>query len=385
MIRHTGEKPFVCTWPGCGTAFCEKMGLERHHKRFHTAVRPYVCSVASCGAAYITEYLVRDHISSRHGGSGSVRFVPGHVPANGGGVDRKRRRESVGNAGSVKAGCPSDVGGVTSEVGVMQNKAGRYVCPRLLCGATFLSKKTMRGHMGLHSTGRRFACTWGGCGYRSRWQSAIYNHMRHVHGAKPFVCRVPGCGREFAYCKLFTAHEKSHGSGSGSGRGGGSGSGRGDGNGSGSESGTGTGTGTGSGDRSGSVDGRGSSDSSDDIVIADLRSGGGGDAAPEAVDDSASSVFRSVQAQYDIVQTFFFLHQIELVSVPCTLLQVTSVMHLDTCSPFSVLVMILSITDSPSTQPSRLHIHMLAVSGRAAFGNALFCGTSCLLLPCFSY
>nr|2ENT_A Chain A, Krueppel-like factor 15 [Homo sapiens] len=35
----TGEKPFACTWPGCGWRFSRSDELSRH-RRSHSGVKP---------------------------------------------------------------------------------------------------------------------------------------------------------------------------------------------------------------------------------------------------------------------------------------------------------------------------------------------------------
>ena len=40
--RHTGEKPFICNWPGCEWRFSRSDELSRH-KRAHEGIKPYGC------------------------------------------------------------------------------------------------------------------------------------------------------------------------------------------------------------------------------------------------------------------------------------------------------------------------------------------------------
>ena len=46
--RHTGEKPFVCTWEGCDWRFSRSDELARHN-RMHTGVKPFVCKYCKKG------------------------------------------------------------------------------------------------------------------------------------------------------------------------------------------------------------------------------------------------------------------------------------------------------------------------------------------------
>ncbi len=67
MRRHTGEKPYLCTWPGCGWRFCRSDELTRH-VRSHNGARPFVCEL--CGKCFTRS----DHLTKHariHTGSNS--------------------------------------------------------------------------------------------------------------------------------------------------------------------------------------------------------------------------------------------------------------------------------------------------------------------------
>lgn len=44
MRRHTGEKPFACTYQKCEWTFCRSDELSRH-LRSHNGERPFRCEV----------------------------------------------------------------------------------------------------------------------------------------------------------------------------------------------------------------------------------------------------------------------------------------------------------------------------------------------------
>lgn len=48
---HTGEKPYVCTWPSCSMKFSQTHQLKLH-TRSHTGERPYVCKWDGCNSAF---------------------------------------------------------------------------------------------------------------------------------------------------------------------------------------------------------------------------------------------------------------------------------------------------------------------------------------------
>ena len=49
VTKHSDERPFACTFPGCTKSFKRRDKLQDHHK-LHSEVRPYVCHI--CGRAY---------------------------------------------------------------------------------------------------------------------------------------------------------------------------------------------------------------------------------------------------------------------------------------------------------------------------------------------
>lgn len=59
-----GEKPYVCTVPGCGKRFTEYSSLYKHHV-VHTHCKPYTCS--SCGKTYRQTSTLAMHKRSAHG------------------------------------------------------------------------------------------------------------------------------------------------------------------------------------------------------------------------------------------------------------------------------------------------------------------------------
>jgi hypothetical protein len=56
MRIHTGEKPYLCTWQGCGWKFSRSDELGRHMRK-HTGHRPYRCNM--CERAFARS----DHLS----------------------------------------------------------------------------------------------------------------------------------------------------------------------------------------------------------------------------------------------------------------------------------------------------------------------------------
>lgn len=72
---HTGERPFVCMFPGCDRKFARQDGLSTHSKT-HSSVKPFYCSVAGCRKAYYHSRSLKKHEKSHLGEVNSNSDLP---------------------------------------------------------------------------------------------------------------------------------------------------------------------------------------------------------------------------------------------------------------------------------------------------------------------
>ncbi|KAI1732908.1 zinc-finger double domain-containing protein [Ditylenchus destructor] len=59
LLVHSGEKPYVCTFSGCGKRFSLDFNLRTHIRTIHTGEKPYACSI--CNKCFSQSANLRVH------------------------------------------------------------------------------------------------------------------------------------------------------------------------------------------------------------------------------------------------------------------------------------------------------------------------------------
>ncbi|KAK2955576.1 putative Zinc finger protein 79 [Blattamonas nauphoetae] len=151
---HTGEKPFKCTFAGCGKAFAQSSDLKVH-KRIHTGEKPFLCSFPGCDKVFSQAANLKTH----------QRIHTGERP---------------------------------------------YECSYPGWNKAFSHLATLLRHERIHTGEKPFKCTFSGCGKAFAEASDLKVHERIHTGEKPFLCSFPGCGKAFAQLSNLQTHERIH-------------------------------------------------------------------------------------------------------------------------------------------------------------------------------
>ncbi|KAI9009123.1 transcription factor IIIA-like protein [Hyaloraphidium curvatum] len=246
LLSHTGERPFVCPFPGCGKAYRRREHLKNHsscHGDTEEERKPFVCGHEGCGAAFSKEHHKKRHEKSHAGGGiykcgveGCGEAFPKHKQL----VDHLASHAGDGVAiGHVCAveGCgktfrtPSKLAKhAKTHEGALSYACGQPGCSEafakwsqlqqhlkkdhpiqcLECGKVFTRRDTLKTHMKSHDKNRDlFPCNWPGC---TKVLTSILNvHVQASHqGVKRFECNRPGCGSRFAHKHLLARHVRAH-------------------------------------------------------------------------------------------------------------------------------------------------------------------------------
>ena len=62
MRTHTKERPFKCTYPGCGKAFSQKTNVKQHIKEVHQQLKPFKCDY--CDKTFSKKYNRNSHMET---------------------------------------------------------------------------------------------------------------------------------------------------------------------------------------------------------------------------------------------------------------------------------------------------------------------------------
>ncbi|KAK6626739.1 hypothetical protein RUM44_009216 [Polyplax serrata] len=204
MRKHSGEKPFLCSYQDCKKTFRSKIGLAQHeanhsgqfefscstcgkgfqcksylvvHQRVHSDIKPYVCK--QCSRRFKTKQSLLDHMNRHLGVKPFLCDICGR--------------------GFITKGLCKAHQKVHSGT---DNR--RYPCN--VCRKLFVSKSYLNTHFRIHTGEKPFICEVCGKGFVTRVDLRIHSTL-HT-GEKSFVCEM--CGKAFARRDALRCHRRCH-------------------------------------------------------------------------------------------------------------------------------------------------------------------------------
>jgi hypothetical protein len=181
---HTGEKPYVCNFEGCGYT-CATSGAIVTHKRTHTGEKPFACDFEGCGFTCTTSGSLVTHKRTH---TGEKPYV----------CDFEGCGKAFAKSGYL----------VTHKCIHTGEKS--YVCDFEGCGYTCSQSSNLNTHKHLHTGVKQYVCDFEGCGFTCSQSSNLNTHKRTHTGEKPFVCDFEGCGLAFSQSPHLNTHKRTH-------------------------------------------------------------------------------------------------------------------------------------------------------------------------------
>ncbi len=181
---HTGEKPYKCTFEGCGKAFAEAGNMKKHGL-MHTGEKPYKCAFPGCGKAFVQAGHLTEHGRTHTGEKPYKCAFQGCVAA-------------FAQAGSLK------------KHGHTHTGEKPYKCGFEGCGKAFAQASNLKKHSLTHTGVKPYKCGFEGCGAAFAQASNLKAHDRTHTGEKPYKCAFEGCGAAFAVACDLKAHDRTH-------------------------------------------------------------------------------------------------------------------------------------------------------------------------------
>lgn len=175
---HTGDKPFVCSFPACDKSFSVKCNLTVH-ERLHSEERPFTCDV--CDKTFKLKHHLVKH-QRIHTGERPFKCDQCEYAASTPGDLRVHKRK--------------------------HSNEKPFSCDQ--CDYRCKHKSSLEAHLRIHSGDKPFKCAH--CDFATRTKGHLLNHERQHTNERPYKCAQ--CNEAFISLQNLRTHlHKAHSGG----------------------------------------------------------------------------------------------------------------------------------------------------------------------------
>ena len=160
MRIHSGEKPFICCYDGCGKQFTQGGSLKKHLRR-HTGEKPFTCPQEGCSHAFSQANGLKYHLYTLH-----------TTDKGFGRLHKDGRRASV------------TPGNRRSHLRAVHTRERPFVCLHEGCRYASVHAHPLTRHLRTHAATRPSGQPYEGCGYSPAQQGMKTQPRRHT-GTRP--------------------------------------------------------------------------------------------------------------------------------------------------------------------------------------------------------
>jgi len=231
------KKGFTCEWQGCSSdkRYRDSCNLMIHLRYKHTSERPYACSEPGCDKRFVQEHHMKKHAKAIHLPSAKNITVTEEVnqseiyaqeipdlimeevraaPVSSALKKKRKMSETIEDLQTI----------APEKLQERSYSEAPFQCRWKNCNATFSDMEAQANHisdahikvqklLNRKEKKRGFACEWSSC-TREKPFNSCYNlehHIRYKHtGEKPYACSVTGCFSRFAQASDLREHLRLH-------------------------------------------------------------------------------------------------------------------------------------------------------------------------------